>query len=390
VDSFNTQQKNEFQKEFVERFDSYTPSVLRTLKAGFWDLRIPYISDYAYRERLAVGDPQADEDLEEAYRKVAAHMAMLAPSGASLRNRYAPEIKRVFGRQLPDVVVVYPRGDLRASALEIVERVRAASLSVWPEPIEIVSGATAELHSTIAQSRLVVALTSADAVESGWLKNAWRAARQRGLGFYPVRRGGEAAEETSPAPGWMRHQPVLELPRDWQDLLGRLRFPRVLPRILDMAPPLATGHVVRRKELDTLSGLLRGGAEGSSEPQTAVLWGLAGSGKSVLAGMLCRDEQVQDCFPDGVLWVTLGSSPDIAAELRRCLQACGRSLPPHAVEVELRRELELQLKTTFGHSCWPAQAPRTSSRPATGTWPMPSASPHLPWVSSPPRKRMTS
>ncbi|MBE9001168.1 tetratricopeptide repeat protein [Nostoc sp. LEGE 12447] len=37
--------------------------------------------------------------------------------------------------------------------------------------------------------------------------------------------------------------------------------------------------------------------------------GMGGIGKSVLAAMLARDEEVRHSFPDGILWVTLGQNP---------------------------------------------------------------------------------
>ncbi|MGI2902100.1 NB-ARC domain-containing protein [Tolypothrix sp. VBCCA 56010] len=37
--------------------------------------------------------------------------------------------------------------------------------------------------------------------------------------------------------------------------------------------------------------------------------GMGGIGKSVLAAMLARDEEVRHSFPDGILWITLGQNP---------------------------------------------------------------------------------
>ncbi|WP_341525211.1 NB-ARC domain-containing protein [Nostoc sp. UHCC 0302] len=39
--------------------------------------------------------------------------------------------------------------------------------------------------------------------------------------------------------------------------------------------------------------------------------GMGGIGKSVLAAMLARDEEVRHSFPDGILWVTLGQNPTL-------------------------------------------------------------------------------
>lgn len=50
--------------------------------------------------------------------------------------------------------------------------------------------------------------------------------------------------------------------------------------------------------------------------QADVLHGMGGIGKSVLARALCDDPQVQAAFPDGILWATLGQTPDLIKRLR--------------------------------------------------------------------------
>jgi NB-ARC domain len=41
--------------------------------------------------------------------------------------------------------------------------------------------------------------------------------------------------------------------------------------------------------------------------------GMGGIGKTVLATALARDEEVRSTFPDGVLWVTLGQTPQLSS-----------------------------------------------------------------------------
>lgn len=56
--------------------------------------------------------------------------------------------------------------------------------------------------------------------------------------------------------------------------------------------------------------------------------GVAGAGKSALAAALARDQEVQRAFPDGVLWLTLGRQPALAARQARLALALGCSLWP--------------------------------------------------------------
>jgi NB-ARC domain len=61
----------------------------------------------------------------------------------------------------------------------------------------------------------------------------------------------------------------------------------------------------------------------AGEPQKLLLQGLAGSGKSVLAANLTFDAEVLARFRDGVLWVTLGQTPDPLAGLNLWIAQLG-------------------------------------------------------------------
>lgn len=56
------------------------------------------------------------------------------------------------------------------------------------------------------------------------------------------------------------------------------------------------------------------------------LCGLPGVGKTALALELTHDEEVRTHFPDGIIWVRLGQSPDILSLLRTWAQALGLAL----------------------------------------------------------------
>ncbi len=57
--------------------------------------------------------------------------------------------------------------------------------------------------------------------------------------------------------------------------------------------------------------------------QADVLHGMGGIGKSVLARALCDDPDVQAAFPDGILWATLGQTPDLIGRLREWIETLG-------------------------------------------------------------------
>jgi hypothetical protein len=53
----------------------------------------------------------------------------------------------------------------------------------------------------------------------------------------------------------------------------------------------------------------------------SAIHGLGGIGKSTLAAALTHDEEVQQRFPDGILWATLGQQPDVLSLLVGWIQA---------------------------------------------------------------------
>lgn len=90
-----------FLTEFNEKLSGHLPEPLLRLRRKFSGLRIPYISDYAFSERLAIGDPDGAKDLQESYVALAAHIAALAPRDSQVRLRFLADLQVVFG---PDVL----------------------------------------------------------------------------------------------------------------------------------------------------------------------------------------------------------------------------------------------------------------------------------------------
>ena len=95
-------------------------------------------------------------------------------------------------------------------------------------------------------------------------------------------------------------------------------FPQRSPTALMIAPPLPANFIVRPRELAELRNSLL-----DTHTFAVVLTGMAGSGKTVLAQAVCRDEAVQAAFPDGIAWLTFGRSKDLFYLLREAGNAVG-------------------------------------------------------------------
>ena len=121
------------------------------------------------------------------------------------------------------------------------------------------------------------------------------------------------------------YRPVLYL--RWQDNEGGQLF--TLPKstghlsIPFQAPPLSTYYVDRPEYSQDLKKRL---LTQSSDVRTLVvtaIHGLGSIGKSTLATALAHDQDVQNHFCDGILWVTLGQKPNLLPLLSVWVQALG-------------------------------------------------------------------
>src|SRR5262249_35096752 len=68
-------------------------------------------------------------------------------------------------------------------------------------------------------------------------------------------------------------------------------------------------------EYDTLKNLLLTADRSQPVAITTALTGAGGFGKTTLAAALCHDDDILQNFDDGILWVTLGQTPDVAGTL---------------------------------------------------------------------------
>ena len=99
VDVSASDVKREFEDEFRKRANQFMPEEIKKLERDFWDLRIPYVNKFAFQERLSIGEPDGDPDLDAAYRSISAHIAWLAADTTRMKSVMVQEFERVFGRE---------------------------------------------------------------------------------------------------------------------------------------------------------------------------------------------------------------------------------------------------------------------------------------------------
>src|SRR4051794_3212427 len=115
-----------------------------------------------------------------------------------------------------------------------------------------------------------------------------------------------------------------------------------------IAVPSLPAHFLSRSEgLTKLRDALRADLDRPVVISGAVarvgLHGMGGIGKSVLAAALARDRKVREAFPDGIIWIGLGTLPDLGARMQdvhRALSGDG----DFATELEGKQQLKELLK----------------------------------------------
>jgi hypothetical protein len=90
-----TDAQNTFHALFDERLKA--PSILENLGIRMWDLLIPYVGKYAYRERLTVGARDSNELLEKAYLGLTTGLVLFSDEKSRLRSYFAKEILKLQG-----------------------------------------------------------------------------------------------------------------------------------------------------------------------------------------------------------------------------------------------------------------------------------------------------
>lgn len=124
-----------------------------------------------------------------------------------------------------------------------------------------------------------------------------------------------------------------------QVIAARDEMPKSPGALLPLRPPILIGRETAL--LDLKERLFDSTAATAGHLQVlAAIDGLPGVGKTTIAAALAHDAAVGNCFPDGVLWTSLGQSPDVLLELL----SWGRALRiPYVLEIQSIQEASAAL-----------------------------------------------
>jgi hypothetical protein len=218
------------------------------------------------------------------------------------------------------VFLSYARSDGEAFANALRQRLNQdlPSLPVWQDRPEIEGGVGwwRQIETALERVEFLVSVMTPAALASEVTAREWRAARQRGVCVFPVQ--GPGFDFADPRlPRWMARAHFYALDTQWETFLAHLQRGCQTTRVPFMAPDLPIGFVQRPKQFEALRALLLEGERKDPVAITTALTGAGGFGKTTLAAALCHDEEIIQAFDDGILWTTLGETPDLADALAK-------------------------------------------------------------------------
>jgi predicted acylesterase/phospholipase RssA len=308
VDTSELNDLQAFEKQFRRLTDesNAAPQEFRELGRTFWDLWIPYRPKYSYQERRLIGPGSASVDptkgLENAYWKLASHLALLAPEDHPIRQQFALRLQQEFPELMPKVVLSY-LPDATPDAMLVQAYLREAGISMWPDLSHEGEAGEGQFAPTpILQSKhLVVVLSPGALDERGVIRKELRFARQEGKTIHLIALNRTTRDPSLPT--WLQGASVFT--QLSPQLLSLLRTSSAGLRAPVVTPPLAPEYVPRPAvEHELMAALLQ--AANSGERAVLAVWGPPGSGKTATMTHVCLDEDVVDAYPGGIYFIGAG------------------------------------------------------------------------------------
>ena len=220
---------------------------------------------------------------------------------------------------MPEVFLSYARKDGETQAAGLRNRLKrnAPDIVIKQDRIFLEGGVGwwKQITDVIDSVEFLVLLMTPAALASGNVEKEWRYARQQGVCVYPVKAAPDPELQFDKMPRWMGKAHFYDLSKEWPTFLAHLRKGCDAPRVPFMVPDLPTHYIERPIEFESLKNLLLTPDRTQPVAITTVLAGAGGFGKTTLAAALCHDEDIVANFDDGILWVTLGQTPNVLGSL---------------------------------------------------------------------------
>lgn len=221
--------------------------------------------------------------------------------------------------------ISYARKDGETFATALRERLAREHplITLWRDRERMEGGAGwwRQITEALDQVEFLVMVMTPEALTSPIVQKEWRYARQQGVRVCPVLGVKPDQFDFEALPKWMRKAHFYDLEKEWDTFVSFLKSVRKENRVPFMAPEQREDFVERRAEFEALHAAVLDASRQNPLAITTALQGSGGFGKTTLAIALCHDEEVLNAFDDGILWATLGETPNLQHELTKLYAA---------------------------------------------------------------------
>jgi WD40 repeat protein len=252
--------------------------------------------------------------------------------------------------------ISYAHSDGAEVASHLHADLEAAGFEVWWDKERLLPGAswTSGIETAIDDSEVVIALLSKGSYHSDICRAEQLRALRKHKRVLPI-----VLQQDADLPLHLESEQYLPFYQDEyakglnrllgaiaNDTLSASLTPRYKKRYRTY-PPLPLHFVSRSELLASLrSEIIKEGDE-RCVAVTAIR-GMGGIGKTVLAQAICHDEAIQDAFPDGVMWVTVGEKPS-STQLREQIREIAKALGENLEGYDSLYGCENQLRTALSN-----------------------------------------
>ncbi|MDC0934890.1 NB-ARC domain-containing protein [Pirellulales bacterium] len=237
-------------------------------------------------------------------------------------------------------------------AARLYRDLTAAGFDVWFDRFSMASRRLAfyqEIRDAVSECDRLVLVVGPHAVESEYVRQEWQFAWfEAEKAVVPILRQGDyplAVDELA----------LLHAEDFRDDATYDAHLAELVRMLREPAPPigkliavrsLPEHYLSRPKRLVALREAVRADLDRpvviSGAAARVGLHGMGGIGKSFLANLVARDRMIREAFPDGILWIALGSLPDITAlmqQVHKDLGGEGAFENPHSGREKIKEQL---------------------------------------------------
>jgi hypothetical protein len=272
---------------------------------------------------------------------------------------------------MPGAFLSYASADGELPAADLRQRLtcEAADIVIKQDRLLLEGGAGwwKQIAEAIDSVEFLILLMTPAAIASGNVQKEWRYARQQGVCVYPVKAAPDNELRFDKMPRWMSKAHFYDLEKEWPTFLAHLRKGCDTPRVPFMAPDPPPRFVQRPAEFEALKNLLLAPDRTQPVAIATALSGAGGFGKTTLAAALCHDEDILENFDDGILWVTLGQTPDVLGALVTAYAALTGERPGFAsiedAAFQLGQKLAERTCLLVVDDVWDRRRPAHAGRP---------------------------